>query len=196
MQKIEYNFCSITQSYLFSALKEVRINSTHNLIMKIQNKKELRNIATNHSANIDYKDFMRIYRKCIREPYSFLAIDTTLPVDNSLRFRKNLIFTITLTNKLKTLDDKIRANQAKYDVDRKTVKISALFSKELDKCEYLTGEDLQHKPGVVEQAKYEYSPLGKVFKRGLEKEDKKEELLKKLQHIEDTNETKIIKIIN
>ena len=98
--------------------------------------------------------------------------------DNSLRFRKNLIFTITLTNKLKTLDDKIRANQAKYDVDRKTVKISALFSKELDKYEYLTGEDLQHKPGVVEQAKFEYSPLGKVFNRGLEKEDKKEELLK------------------
>ena len=48
-------------------------------------------IATNHSADIDYKDFMKIYRKCTNEPYSFLTIDTTLPANNSLRFRKNLL---------------------------------------------------------------------------------------------------------
>ena len=48
-------------------------------------------IATNHSADIDYKDFMKIYRKCKNEPYSFLTIDTTLPANNSLRFRKNLL---------------------------------------------------------------------------------------------------------
>ena len=58
--------------------------------MKINNKRELQNIAVNHSANIDYKDFMKIYRKCTKEPYSFLAIDTTLPASNPLRFRKKL----------------------------------------------------------------------------------------------------------
>ena len=75
----------ITQLY-FSVPKEVRLNSTHYLIMKIHNKRELENIATNHAADTDYKDFMNIYRKCASEPYSFLNIDTTLPANNSLRF--------------------------------------------------------------------------------------------------------------
>ena len=77
----------ITQSYFF-VTKEVRLNSTHYLIMKIHNKKELQNIAINHSADIDYKDVLKVYRKCTKEPYSFLAIDTTLRADNYLRFTK------------------------------------------------------------------------------------------------------------
>ena len=60
----------ITQSY-FSVPKDVRLNSAHYLIMKINNKRELQNIAINHSADIDFKDFMKIYRECTREPYSF-----------------------------------------------------------------------------------------------------------------------------
>ena len=59
--------------------------------MKIHNKSELQQIATKHSADIDYKDFMKIYKKCTSEPYSFLTIDTTLPSNNTLRFRKNLL---------------------------------------------------------------------------------------------------------
>ena len=59
--------------------------------MKINNKRELRNIATNHAADIDYKDFVKIYRERTKEPYSFLTIDTTLPASNPLRFRKNLL---------------------------------------------------------------------------------------------------------
>ena len=62
--------------------------------MKINNKRELRNIATNHSAYIDYKGFIKIYRECTKEPYSFLTIDTTLPSSNPLRFRKNLFDTL------------------------------------------------------------------------------------------------------
>ena len=58
--------------------------------MKITNNKNLRNIAINHSADIDYKDFMKIYRECTREPFNFLTIDTTLPASDPLRFRKNL----------------------------------------------------------------------------------------------------------
>ena len=79
----------ITQSY-FSVPKDVRLNLTHYLIMKINNKRELQNIAINHSADIDFKDFMKSYREFTKEPYSFLTIDTTLPSNNPLRFRKNL----------------------------------------------------------------------------------------------------------
>ena len=59
--------------------------------MKTKNKKELQNIVINHSADIDYKDFMKVYRECTKEPFNFLTIDTTLPVSDPLRFRKNLL---------------------------------------------------------------------------------------------------------
>ena len=58
--------------------------------MKINNKRELQNIAINYSADIDYGNFMKIYRECTKEPYNFLTIDTTLPASNPLRFGKNL----------------------------------------------------------------------------------------------------------
>ena len=87
---------------------------------------------------------------------------------------------MTLTDELKILDDKIKANQAQYDLDREAAKISALSSKELDKYEYLTGEDLGYKPGVVERARFEYSLLGEVLSGKVKK----------------TNKTKILFIIN
>ena len=59
--------------------------------MKINNKRELQNIAINHSADIDYKDFIKIYRECTKESYNVLTIDTTLPSTNTLRFRKKLV---------------------------------------------------------------------------------------------------------
>ena len=80
---------------------------------------------------------------------------------------------MTLTDEIKIRNDKIKANQAQYDLDREAPKVSASSSKELDKYEYLTGKDLEHKPGVVEQAKFSHYYLGKVFNKGLEKEDKK-----------------------
>ena len=89
-RKLNISLVFITQSY-FSVPKDVRLNCAHYVIMKIHNKKELQQIAINHSADIDYKDFIKIYRKCLSEPYSFLTIDTTLPANNSLRFRKNLL---------------------------------------------------------------------------------------------------------
>ena len=78
----------ITQSY-FSVPKEVRLNSTRYLITKIHNKRELQQIAIDHSADIDYKDFLKIYRNCANEPCSFFNINTTLPANNPMRFRKN-----------------------------------------------------------------------------------------------------------
>ena len=76
-RKINISFVFITQSY-FSVPKDVRLDSTHHLIMKINNKRELQNIAINHSADIDYKDFIKMYREYIKEPYNFLTMDTTL----------------------------------------------------------------------------------------------------------------------
>ena len=78
----------ITQCH-FSVPKVVRLKSTHYLIMKINNKRELQNITINYSSDIDYKDFMTIYRECTKEPYSFLTIDNGLPASDLLRFRKN-----------------------------------------------------------------------------------------------------------
>ena len=70
--------------------KDVRLNSTHFFIMKILNKRELQQIALNHSSDTDFKDFMKIYKECTKEPYSFLVNDTTLQSSNPLRFRYNL----------------------------------------------------------------------------------------------------------
>ena len=88
-RKLNTSLVFITQSY-FSVPEDVRLNSTHYLIMKINNKRELQNIAINHSADIDYQDFIKIFRECIKEPYNLLTIDTKLPASDPLRFRKNL----------------------------------------------------------------------------------------------------------
>ena len=92
---------------------------------------------------------------------------------------------MTVTDQIKILDRKIKQNEAQYDLDRKTAKISALSSGNLDKCKYLTGEDLNSKPNTVDQAKFDYSPLSKFFNKGLKEEDKKEGILKRLKNIED-----------
>ena len=88
-RKLNILLVFITQSCFFVP-KDVRLSSTHYLLIKINNRKELQNIAINHSAVIYYKDFMKLYRECTREPHSFWTIDTTLPVSDPLRFRKNL----------------------------------------------------------------------------------------------------------
>ena len=67
--------------------------------------------------------------------------------------------------------------EAQYDLDRKTAKISALSSNSLDKYEYLTGEDLTLKPSSIEQVKFEYSSLGKMLNKGLDKDDKKRRIV-------------------
>ena len=95
---------------------------------------------------------------------------------------------VTVTGQIKILDRKIMQNEAQYDFDRKAAKISALSSNNLDKYEYLTGQDLGLKPSTVEQAKSEYSPLAKFFNKGLGKSDQKEGCLKRLKNIEDKNE--------
>ena len=88
--KLNISLVFFARSYL-SVPKYIRLNSTH-LIMKINNKRELQNIAISRSADIDCKDFMRIYRECTKGPFSFLTIETTLPATDLLRFRKNSFY--------------------------------------------------------------------------------------------------------
>ena len=101
---------------------------------------------------------------------------------------------MTLTEQVKILDDKIKANKAQNDLDREAAKISAVSSVELEKYEYLTGEDLGYEPDVIQKVKFEYSPLGKVFNKELDKGDKKEGLLKRLTNIEGKNKDQLDEI--
>ena len=88
-RKLNISLVFITQSY-FKVPKDVRLNSTHFFIMKIPNKRELQQIALNHSSDISTKDFIKTDKECAAELYYFLVNDITLASDNSLRFRKNL----------------------------------------------------------------------------------------------------------
>ena len=89
-RKLNISIVFITQSF-FKVPKEVKLNTTHFFITKIPNKRELQQIALNHSSVTDFKDFIIIYQKCTAEPYYFLVNDTTLSLHNPLRFRKNLV---------------------------------------------------------------------------------------------------------
>ena len=136
---------------------------------------------------------MKIYRECTKEPYSFLTTGTTLPASGSLRFRKNLFhcYKMTVNDQIKILDRKIKENEAEYDLERKTAKISALSLRNLDKYEHFTGEDLNYKSSTVEQAKFDYSPLSKFFNKRLKVEDKKEGLSKRIKNVEDESEEQL-----
>ena len=88
--KLNISIIFIAQS-CFRVPKDVRLNSTHFFILKISNKRELHQIALNHSSDINFRDFIKSYKKCTAEPCSFLANDTILPSGSPLRFRKNLL---------------------------------------------------------------------------------------------------------
>ena len=128
----------ITQSY-FLVPKDVRLNSTHYLIMKTHNKRELQNIAINHSADIYYKDFMKNYKERTNNIlFRLLILHYQLII---LCISEKIFWIhhkITLTDETKILNNKITTNQAQYNLDREAAKISALSSKELDNYEHLT----------------------------------------------------------
>ena len=84
-RKLNISLVFITQSY-FVVPKNIRLNSTHYFVMKIPNKREIQQIAFNHSSDIVFQDFMNLYKKCTAKPYPFLVIDTSLASDNSARF--------------------------------------------------------------------------------------------------------------
>ena len=91
--KLNISLVFITQS-CFALPKNIRLNSIHYLVTKIPNKRELQQIAFNHLSDIDFQDFVNLYKKCTAKPFSFLVIDATLSSDNSSRLRKNLLESI------------------------------------------------------------------------------------------------------
>ena len=118
-RKLNISIVFITQSY-FKVPKDVRLNYTHFFIMKIPEKRELQEIALNHSSDIDFKDFMKIYKKYTKEPNSFFNI----------------------YNKTMTTEDQIKNEKLQYDINREAAKISVSSSGKIDKYECLTGEEI------------------------------------------------------
>ena len=156
-RKINVSIVFITQSY-FRALKDARLNSTHYIIMKINNKKELKRIAEEKSGHLDYKDFLKMYNYCTEEPYSFMTIDAR-PIA-TIPFKKNFNDVImTRKDQIKILDDKIKSNTNQDKVYRLNAEISAFSSGNLNKYEFLTRKDLKYKPNALDKAKFEFSPL-------------------------------------
>ena len=102
-----------------------------------------------------------------------------------------ILIKIAVADQIKVLDRKITQNEGQYDLDRKAAKISALLSENLKKYEYLTGGDLDYKPSAVEKPKFKYSPLRKIFNKGLKEEDKKEGLFKRLKNIKDKSKERL-----
>ena len=98
---------------------------------------------------------------------------------------------MAITAQIKILNKEILQNEAQYYLDRKAAGISAQSSNNLDKYEYLTGKDLGSKPSTIQQARFEYSPLGRISNKGLDKNDQKEGLFKRLKNIEDKNEAQL-----
>ena len=98
---------------------------------------------------------------------------------------------MTAKDQLKILDRKIKQDRADCNLYKQNAEISALSSGDLDKCEYLTGKDLQYKSDLVQKAKFEYFPLGQVFNKGLDSSERSEGLLKRLKNIEDTSDDQL-----
>ena len=115
----------ITQCY-FRALKDARLSSTHYILMKIGNKKELRSIAEEKSGNVDYIDFLKMYNYCTNEPNCFMTIDARPNANIVLgKTLQNFLIKMIKCDQIKIFNDKIRANNTQYDIDRLNAEISA-----------------------------------------------------------------------
>ena len=135
-RKLNISLVFITQSY-FKVPRKARLVTTHCFIIKIQNKRELQQFAYNYSSDIDFRNFMNLYKKYLK-PHSFLVIDATFLSHNHSGFRDNPLR--RSWKLIMTIDDKIRHEKLQYDIKRQAAKISALQSVKTDKYEYLTGE--------------------------------------------------------
>ena len=180
-RKLSISLVFITKPF-FKFPEDVRPNSTHFFILEIPNKRELQQIALNHSSGINSKDLSKIYNILIAEPYSFLVNDAKLASDNPLRFRKKPFL---IYNKIMTIDDQITDEKLQYDINREAAEISDLSSNKIGKYEYFTGEEIlpSNQRQIIEQAIFTYSPLGKAFE-------------KQIKTIEDQGKKQVVAIQN
>ena len=114
-RKLNISLVFITQFY-FAIPKNIRLNSLHNFIMKIPNKRDFQQIAFNNSSDIDFKKFMNLYKRGTPKQYSFLVINAILASDNPESFRKNIKL-------IMTTDNKIRDEKLQYDINKEAAKI-------------------------------------------------------------------------
>ena len=157
--------CNISLDFITWSYFEVRLNSTRFLNIKIPNKRKLQLTTVNHSSDIDFKNFVKIYKTFTAEPHFFLVNDASLLSDNPLRFRANLLNKYII--EIMTTDDQIRDEKLQYNINRDAAKISALSSGKIDKYEHLTGEEVlpSNQKQIIEKAKFTYSPLEKLFEK-------------------------------
>ena len=157
-RKLTISLVFISQSY-FEVSKTIRLNTTH-FIIKIPSKRELQQIASNHSSDTGFKDFRKLYKDYTKEPYSFLVNDTTL---------SSTYYKMSISEKIKVIDNKIEPNKAQYNLDRRTAQISALLSGNVSKYEFLTGKAVLLEKDLLEKVvaikRFEYSSLGKEMKK-------------------------------
>ena len=138
-RKLNISIVFISQSY-FKVPKTIKLNATHYFILKILNKRQLRQIASNHSSDNDFKDFMKLNKDYTKEPYSFFVNNTTYQIIHYDLGRT--YYKMSIGEKIKAINNKIEQNKAQYNLDRETAKISALSSGNVSKYEFLTGKKL------------------------------------------------------
>ena len=153
-RKLNIYLVFITQFY-FVALKNVKVNSTHYFVMKIPNKKKLQQFPFNQSLDIEFQDFVNLYKKWTATLNYFLVIDSTLASNNSSHYRKNL--SARMWKIIMTSDEKIREKKLQYNINREAAKISALSLRKID--ELLTSEKIlpSDQSRIIEQVKFTYS---------------------------------------
>ena len=155
-RKLNISLVFITQAY-FTVPKNIRLNSTH-YEMKIPNKRELQQTKFDHSSDIDFQDLMNLYKKVLQNhiPSS----------DNPLNFRKNLLERIIMV-----INDSIRDEKLRYNINTEATKISGLSSGKIDKYKFITDEKIlpSDQSRIIEQAKFTHSPCGKVFERQIKR---------------------------
>ena len=155
----------------FKKPKTIRVNAKYCFIIKISNKRELKETGSNHSSDIKFKDFIKLYKDYNKEPFPFLVNDTTLPSDNAQGLKRTYHKT-TISKKIKTIHNKVEQNKAQYDLDRQIVKISTLSSGNVDKYEFLTRKDVLSEKFLLEKPapikRFEYSLLGSELKEQID----------------------------
>ena len=155
-RKLNISLVFITQAY-FTVPKNIRLNSTH-YEMKIPNKRELQQTKFDHSSDIDFQDLMNLYKKLLQNhiPSS----------DNPLNFRKNLLERIIMA-----INDSIKDEKPRYNINTEATKISGLSSGKIDKYKFITDEKIlpSDQSRIIEQAKFTHSPCGKVFERQIKR---------------------------
>ena len=155
-RKLNISLVFITQAY-FTVPKNIRLTSTH-YEMKLPNKRQLQQTKFDHSSDIDFQDLMNLYKKVLQNhiPSS----------DNPLNFRKNLLERIIMA-----INDSIRDEKLRYNINTEATKISGLSSGKIDKYKFITDEKIlpSDQSRIIEQAKFTHSPCGKVFERQIKR---------------------------